>query len=406
LIINGSTAEMSGSFMLQFAQAMGSGVLQGDEFRAMLESNSFFANLLAKSLNTNIAGLRQMSKAGELTAAKLRDAFPGMAEEINKQFSQIPPTTARAMTALENAFFKIIDDSNKAADGTGTIATEILELAQTIDQNRAGIISLFTDIIFLSSKVVGWVGDIGSEIAVIKAVGEGRLGFFEYLSKDMKEMNTWLKENSIEISRLDGKLSQLRDKQSQIASSGFYTKEGIAAKREALAVVAAQIAALEKEKLALAGLATVSKSTRDAMAANDARHYGKTTAAAEKSAKEQEAATKKALDAMQKKYQGYADEVKRLQQSIADRESSLTDKLRAMGRSVMSDKSAWVDRKKEAEELASAAKKAEKASKDAFAAGNETLGLSKGAEAVKLYEKAGDVAEDLLLLALSNRTKK
>lgn len=66
LIVNGSSAEMAASFQLQFAQAMGSGVLQGDEFRAMLESNGFFAANLAKALGVSIAGLREMSKAERL----------------------------------------------------------------------------------------------------------------------------------------------------------------------------------------------------------------------------------------------------------------------------------------------------------------------------------------------------
>ena len=87
LIVNGSSTEMASSFQLQFAQAMGSGVLQGDEFRAMLESNGYFAGLLAKELGTNIAGLRKMSKEGELTSDVLLKSFPRMAEEVNAAFS-------------------------------------------------------------------------------------------------------------------------------------------------------------------------------------------------------------------------------------------------------------------------------------------------------------------------------
>lgn len=395
LIVNGSSTASAAAFMEQFAQAMGSGVLSGDEFKSMLENNTFFASKLAKALNTDISGLRKMANEQELTTAKLRAAFPQMAEEINAAFSKIPPTTARAITALENAFFKIIDDSNKASDGTGTIATSILELAQTIDTNREGIISLFTSIISVAARTTQALGNIGQSMAGWEAVGEGRLSFLKFATMDAKELNAWLKQGATEIGKIDGKITQLRDKQRQIASEGFYTKEGIQAKKEALAAVAAQISALEKEKAALAGLATTSKATRDAMAENDARHYGKTTAAAQKSAEEQKKATEKALAAMQKKYQGYADEVKRLQESIAGREQSLTEKLRAMGRSAMTDKGAWIDRKNEAEEFIAAAKKAKAASDAAFAAGNETLGQSKAAEAVQLYDKASSAAEDL-----------
>ncbi len=65
-----------------------------------------------------------------------------------------------------------------------------------------------------------------------------------------------------------------------------------------------------------------------------------------------------ALDEMKAKYKAYADEVKRLQDQIAGREASLAEQLRSMGRTGMSDLSAWKDRKAEAEEYAAAAEKA------------------------------------------------
>ncbi len=199
LTINGSNTAMASSFMLQFSQAMGSGVLQGDEFRAMLESNSYFASQLAKALDTDIAGLRQMSKNGELTAEKLRSAFPKMANEINAAFEKIPPTTSRAMTVLQNSFYRIIDDANKASNGTGNIAKEIIELAQTIDQNREGIISLFSAIISGASKTIGALANIGQSLAGWEAVGDGRLSFFEFATMDAKELNQWLKKNVQEV---------------------------------------------------------------------------------------------------------------------------------------------------------------------------------------------------------------
>ena len=40
LVVGGASAQDASSVMQQFSQALGSGVLQGEEFRAMLESNS------------------------------------------------------------------------------------------------------------------------------------------------------------------------------------------------------------------------------------------------------------------------------------------------------------------------------------------------------------------------------
>ncbi|MGV0961798.1 MAG: tape measure protein [Limnohabitans sp.] len=397
LTINGATTEMSASFMLQFAQAMGSGVLQGDEFRAMMESNSYFAGILAKSLHTNIAGLREMSKAGELTSAKLRAAFPGMAEEINTAFAKIPVTTGRAMTALENAFFAIIDDSNKASGGTKTVAESILQLANTIDTNKPGIISLFSEMISLAAKTTTALANIGQSIAGFKAVGDGNLGALKFATMDAKELNLWLQQNATEVGKLDTKLAQLKEREQQVAASGsmYHSQEAIQARKALLESLAAQIVAVEKQKASLAGLATFSKTAHDAIAENDKRHYSSTTAAAVKSAEEQKKATEKALAAMQKKYQDYADAVRKIQQDISDRELSLSEKVRSLQRSAMSDSGSWLDRKHEAEEFIAAAGKAAAASKEAFAVGNDALGKSKAEEAVKLYDKASSAAADL-----------
>lgn len=105
------------------------------------------------------------------------------------------------------------------------------------------------------------------------------------------------------------------------------------------------------------------------------------TAATRESTAAQQAAVAGATDEMKKKYKEYADQVKRLQDEIAGREQSLAEKLRAMGRSGMSDLGAWRDRKKEADEYYAAAQRA-------ASAGNYD-------EAVKLADKAQAAYEDL-----------
>ena len=192
LAVNGSDAASAASFQLQFAQAMGSGVLQGDEFRAMLESNGYFAQLLAKQLGTNVAGLRQMSSQGKLTTDVLRNAFPGMAEEINKAFASLPLTTDRALTAIRNTWESIIDESNKASGSTGKIAKSLMGLNHTIESNRDNIQNLLSSLVTLGARFVEvsvhlgefilkmptWVKDLGAVVALTLAFA----GTFKTLS--------------------------------------------------------------------------------------------------------------------------------------------------------------------------------------------------------------------------------
>lgn len=326
LTINGSTTAMSSSFMLQFAQSMGSGVLQGDEFRSMLENNGFFASELAKALNTNIAGLRDMSKNGELTADKLRAAFPKMSQAINSEFSKISPTVERAMIMLENSFKRIVDESNRASGGTGSISQSIINLAQTIDRNRDGIISLFTKMIDLGAWSTKQVAGVGTELEVLGQVAKGNLGFFDYIKMtSVEEMHEWLKKN-VQVLNETGPAAQ---------------KAG----------------------------AEISKSAKQAGAA-------------------QKQATGEALKEMKKQYQDYAKEIRQLQDDISGREKSLAAELRDMARSGMSDHSAWQDQKKEAQEYETAAKKAAKEAAAAMNAGDNITAGAKWKEAVGYADQA------------------
>lgn len=303
LVVNGSSTEEASSFMLQFAQAMGSGVLQGDEFRAMMESNGYFAQTLAKAMNTDIAGLRAMSKEGKLTTDVLRKAFPQMAEEINAAFGKIPPTVARAMTALQNAYYRIIDDSNQAAAGTGRVSQAILDLAQTMDDNREGITRFFSFFISGSSKALAYLGGIPTVLAATKAMMQGEMSLDKYFSfKTIKEANAWLIANNKEIETF---------------------------------------IELHKESASSAGIA-----------------YAGITTAAKGSSAAQVQVQGEALDSMKAKYQQYASEIKRLQDEIAGRENSLYVQLRDLARTGMSGIDAWTDLKSQAEEYATVAQAA------------------------------------------------
>jgi tape measure domain-containing protein len=339
LTINGSTTAMSSAFMLQFAQAMGSGVLQGDEFRSMLENNGFFAAELAKALDTDIAGLRAMSKAGELTADVLRAAFPKMAGAINDEFAQISPTIGRAVTMLSNAFKQIIAESNESSKGTDKIAASITSIARSIEQNREGIIGLFSFIAEMAAgatdkvvRLAAGVNNIVQSGAGWDAVFSGDLSFFEFATMNSKELNEWLKKNKKSFE--------------EVGAAGKESGEKVAGGAQASATVMRQ-------------------------------------------------ATGKALEAMKKQYQDYANKIRDLQDQIADHQKSVAAQLREMSRSGMSDVSAWKDQKKEAEEYMAAAKQAAAAAQSAFSSGDTITGEAKFKEARQYADDARSAYAEL-----------
>ena len=446
LIVNGSSTEMASSFQLQFAQAMGSGVLQGDEFRAMLESNGYFAGLLAKELGTNIAGLRKMSKEGELTSDVLLKSFPRMAEEVNAAFSKIPMTVGRAKEVLNNVFKSLINDSNKAAGGTSKIANSLAGLAATIEANRepltemiAGLINLGTSAVDVGVKIGKFVianGEMLTEIGKYALVFGGGLKFLTMFAGALLQVQT--AASVLGGTKLAAWAIDTARQMSTLASSS--TLAGTAMKGT-LALAAAQgavsIAQLAVELYKLKQTydeLNASKARGAVQSANLAQKYAEISAATgvtitkhqelmaaiDEGKIHQDAATKQwlagasakitaektaataikqatgeALEAMKKKYQEYAREVQRLQGEIVGRERSLQAELREMSRTGMSDYSSWMDRKKEAEEYAAAAKKAAQEAAQAMASGDTIMGKEKYAEALQYADQAKDAYKSL-----------
>lgn len=176
LIASNSTQEQATSFQLQFVQAMQSGVVQGDEFRAMMESNSVFAQQLAKALDTNIAGLREMSKEGQLTTEVIRKAIPEMADNINASFAEIPLTISRARTQISNAFAQIISEGNQVGEGTNAIAEDISGLADVVEQNTPAIQAMFSVVVSGAEVAVKGISGLEGTFKAVDAVVLGVSG--------------------------------------------------------------------------------------------------------------------------------------------------------------------------------------------------------------------------------------
>ena len=439
LIVNGSNTEMASSFQLQFAQAMGSGVLQGDEFRAMLESNGYFAGLLAKELGTNIAGLRKMSKEGELTSEVMLKAFPKMAEEVNAAFSKIPMTVGRAKQILNNVFESLVNDSNKAAGGTSKIADSFIGLAQVIEANREPLTEMIAGMINLGASAVDVAVNIGKFVAahseMLAEIGKYALNFgggLKFLTMfagailqvqtaastlggvklaswaidTARQMSTLASSSTLAGTAIKGTLAlaaaQGAVSIAQLIVEMYKAKQAwdeASASEERGAIQSARLA----EKYAEISKATgvVINTHQELMAAIDEGkiHQDEATrqwlaGASAKVTAEKTAATAikqvtgEALEAMKKKYQEYAREVQRLQGEIVGRERSLQAELREMSRTGMSDYSSWVDRKKEAEEYAAAAKKAAQEAAQAMASGDTITGKEKYAEALQYADQA------------------
>ena len=133
LQLGGSSAAEASSAILQFSQAMGSGVLRGEEFNAIVEASPKLMSYLAKGLGVAQGELRNMAANGELTAARVSNALLEVKDTIDKDFASLPVTIGKALENLSTATGQMIQDVDSATGATGAIAKQIENLSNTIN---------------------------------------------------------------------------------------------------------------------------------------------------------------------------------------------------------------------------------------------------------------------------------
>lgn len=116
--IGGTGAQQQGDAMLQLTQALGSGKLQGDEFRSIAEAAPLIEQMVAKYMGVTQGALKDLSSKGAITADILKNAILSNLDEINSQFATIPMTFDQQMqrlgTIAYHAFTPVFEVINKA----------------------------------------------------------------------------------------------------------------------------------------------------------------------------------------------------------------------------------------------------------------------------------------------------
>jgi tape measure domain-containing protein len=131
-----ATAKITGAFGFeaaasarQFAQALGSGVLQGDELRSILENNQELARQLAAGLGVSVGELKKLGAEGKLTADVVSSALLSRLAEIQRKLKDVPITVADGWTLLKNELFETTAVADKASGASGFLANKLEGIA-------------------------------------------------------------------------------------------------------------------------------------------------------------------------------------------------------------------------------------------------------------------------------------
>jgi tape measure domain-containing protein len=145
LVVGGANAAEASSAVLQLSQAFQKGKLDGDEFRAFMETMSTdLKTKLAEQLGAKDAGdLFKLSSSGQLTAKKLAFAFKNLAPAINKQMMSIPMTIGQATTIVVNKWDAFINRLNRKSGAVTSVANFMLAGMDKLESGLEKMVEFF-----------------------------------------------------------------------------------------------------------------------------------------------------------------------------------------------------------------------------------------------------------------------
>lgn len=145
MVSTGASAQEASSAMRQITQALGKGIVNGDELNSIMENSPQIARMLAKHLNASVGDLKQLGKEGEISGQDLYDTVLENADAIEKQFHAMPVTADRAWNSIKNTVgARSAEASTALSTNLGKALTAISSsgMVDTFGEMLAGFVPL------------------------------------------------------------------------------------------------------------------------------------------------------------------------------------------------------------------------------------------------------------------------
>jgi len=137
-VIAGASQQEMASASLQLTQALGSGVLRGEELNAVFESAPNVIQTIADYMDVPIGQIRNMASEGMITADIVKNAMLSSTDAINQQFESMPMTFAQVGTIIGNTLLQTFEP---VIQGVGKGAQFIYDHWSTLEPIFWGLVT-------------------------------------------------------------------------------------------------------------------------------------------------------------------------------------------------------------------------------------------------------------------------
>lgn len=130
--ISGGSAASAEAALMQFGQALASGVLRGEEFNSIAEQAPGLLKAIAMGMDTNVGALRAMAAEGKITGDELVKALTKAKPYVDDLFGKTDFTIAQSFTQLSNEVTKFVGVAGQGSGAAAGLSGAISGLAENL----------------------------------------------------------------------------------------------------------------------------------------------------------------------------------------------------------------------------------------------------------------------------------
>lgn len=133
MAVGGVGAQEQATALFQLSQALGSGRLQGDEFRSISEAAPIILDTIAEYMGKSRAEVKKLASEGKITSKIIFESISGASEKISESFEKMPLTFGQSMTLLQNSVLNWVSEISTSTGIVSTLSKWVSTLALNFD---------------------------------------------------------------------------------------------------------------------------------------------------------------------------------------------------------------------------------------------------------------------------------
>ncbi|KAB3534421.1 tape measure protein [Alkaliphilus pronyensis] len=161
-VIAGASQQEMASASLQLTQALGSGVLRGEELNAVFESAPNVIQTIADYMDVPIGQIRNMASEGMITADIVKNAMLSAGSDIDSTFKEMPMTFSQIGTLISNNLIQTFEPAIQLIGRGAAWIGENLDLVIPVVYGLAGAAATYAAVLGVQAAAA-WAAKVAQD---------------------------------------------------------------------------------------------------------------------------------------------------------------------------------------------------------------------------------------------------